>query len=83
MNPNTEIRRLIVTNSVDWFIFDANDIEKYCTGYLEKTYFKYCNNQLNYAKDWNSEVPEGGTGEKAGQVLIRQRKQRRLRQNLL
>ena len=31
---------------------------------------------------WNSEVPEGGTGEKAGQVLIRQRKQRRLRQNL-
>ena len=53
MNPNTEIRRLIVTNSVDWFIFDANDIEKYCTGYLEKTYFKYCNNQLNYAKDTN------------------------------
>lgn len=51
MNPHIEIRRLIVTNSVDWFIFDANDIEKYCTGHLEKTYFKYCNNQLNYAKD--------------------------------
>lgn len=51
MKPNTEIRRLIVTNSVEWFIFDANDIEKYCTGYLEKLFFKYCNNQLNYAKD--------------------------------
>ena len=51
MKPNTEIRRLIVTNSVEWFIFDANDIEKYCTGYLERTFFKYCNNQLTYAKD--------------------------------
>ena len=27
LNPNTEIRRLIVTNSVEWFIFDANDLE--------------------------------------------------------
>ena len=46
-----EIRRLIATNGIEWFIFDANDIEKLCDGWLEKQYYKYKNNQLNYSKD--------------------------------
>ena len=44
-----EVRRLILSNSIDWYIFDANDIEKLCSGHLERQYFKFANKQLNYA----------------------------------
>ena len=44
-----EVRRLILSNSLDWYIFDANDIEKLCSGHLERQYFKFVNKQLNYA----------------------------------
>lgn len=46
-----EIRRLIVTDSISWFLIDAVDIEKLCDGYLEKHFYKYRNQQLNYAND--------------------------------
>lgn len=49
--PNTEIRRLIATDGLNWFIFDANDIERFCDGELEQHYYKYKNNQLSYARD--------------------------------
>lgn len=47
----TEIRRAIITDTVNYFIFDANNIEKICTGYLEQQYFKYKNSQLAFAND--------------------------------
>lgn len=49
--PDTEIRRLIATDGLQWFIFDANDIERFCDGELEQHYYKYKNNQLSYARD--------------------------------
>ena len=49
--PDTEIRRLIATDGLKWFIFDANDIERFCDGELEQHYYKYKNNQLSYARD--------------------------------
>jgi len=45
---NNEVRRIIVTDSFNWFIFDANEIEKICSGYLEKEFFKYQRGQLTY-----------------------------------
>ena len=41
--PHCEIRRLVVTTGYEWFIFDANDIENLCDGYLEKHFFRYKN----------------------------------------
>ena len=50
-NSLCEIRSLVVTNGIEWFIFNANDIEKICDGYLERQYYKYKNNQLIYSND--------------------------------
>lgn len=46
--PDIEIRRLIITDSQSWYIFDANDIEKVCDGYLENHFYNYSNSRLNY-----------------------------------
>ena len=48
---DVEIRRLIVTDSIQWFLIDATDIENLCDGYLERHFYKYKNNLLNYAND--------------------------------
>lgn len=50
-NRDVEIKRLIITNSRYWFIFNANDIEQICRGYLEQQFFKYKNNQLVYSNN--------------------------------
>ena len=50
-NRDSRIKRLIVTNGYEWFIFDANDIERLCDGYLENLYYEYKNNKLIYSKD--------------------------------
>lgn len=49
--PNIEIRRLVITDSQSWAIFDANDIEKICDGYLENHFYRYSNCQLHYSND--------------------------------
>ena len=46
-----EIRRCIITDTQKWVIIDANEIEKIVDGYLEKLFFKYCNNQLIYSRN--------------------------------
>lgn len=51
MHKRVELRRLIVTDGLNWFMFNANDLQRFCDGYLENMYFKYKNNQLTYAKD--------------------------------
>ena len=51
LKSDVEIRRAIITDTVNWFIFDANNIEKICTGYLEQQYYKYKNNQLAFSND--------------------------------
>ncbi|MEG2013735.1 MAG: Eco57I restriction-modification methylase domain-containing protein, partial [Anaerovoracaceae bacterium] len=48
---DVEIRRLIITDSIQWFLIDATDIENFCDGYLERHFYKYKNNLLNYAND--------------------------------
>lgn len=45
---DSEIRRLIATDGLKWFIFDANDVDRFCDDKLEKYYYKYKNNQLSY-----------------------------------
>ena len=35
-NKDSEIKRLIVTNGFEWFVFDVNDIENLCDNYLER-----------------------------------------------
>lgn len=50
-NNDCEVRSLIATNGIEWFVFNANDIEKICDGYLERQYYKYRNNQLVYSND--------------------------------
>ena len=51
MRKRVELRRLISTDGLNWFIFNANDLQRFCDGYLENIYYKYKNNQLTYAKD--------------------------------
>lgn len=51
MRNRVELRRLIATDGLNWFIINANDLQRFCDGYLENMYFKYKNNQLTYAKD--------------------------------
>ena len=48
---DAEIRRGIITDTVNWFFFDATDIDKICSGYLENQFYKYKNNQLTFAND--------------------------------
>lgn len=48
---NNEVRRIIVTDSFNWFFFDVNEIEKICSGYLEKEFFKYQRGQLTYKNE--------------------------------
>lgn len=47
----SEIRRLIITDSKYWFLINANDLDKICSGFLEKHYYKYANSQLPYSND--------------------------------
>lgn len=51
---DVEIKRLVITDSCQWFIFNANDVEKICKGYLEQQFFKYKKGQLIYNNN-NSE----------------------------
>jgi hypothetical protein len=53
LRNRVELRRLIATDGLNWFIINANDIQRFCDGYLENMYYKYKNNQLTYAKDNN------------------------------
>ena len=46
-----EIRRLIITDGLNWFLFDAHDIYDVIKGELEKKYYKYKNGQLIYKND--------------------------------
>lgn len=50
-NPNSEIRRLIITDSREWVIISAQDLDKICNGYLEQQYYKYQNGLLSYSND--------------------------------
>ena len=50
-NPNSEIRRLVITDSRDWFIINAQDIDKICNGYLEQQFYKYQNGLLSFSND--------------------------------
>lgn len=47
-NYESEIRRLIITDSRVWVLINAQDIDKICEGYIEKLFFKFENNQLPY-----------------------------------
>lgn len=49
--PNVEIRRCIITDTQNWVMIDANEIEKIVDGYLEKQFFKYQNHQLIYSNN--------------------------------
>jgi hypothetical protein len=44
----SEIRRLIITDSRAWVLINAQDLDKICEGYIEKLFYKFENNQLNY-----------------------------------
>ena len=48
-----EVRRLVLTNSMVWYFFDANDIERLCSGEIERLYFKFAKKQLHYADNQN------------------------------
>lgn len=50
-NSESEIKNLIITDSLTWMIIDATELDKICDGFLEKQYFKYANNKLTYAKN--------------------------------
>ena len=50
-NPDSEIRRLIITDSQDWIIINASDLDKICDGYLEQQFYKYQNNLLSFSND--------------------------------
>ena len=45
---NSEIRRLVITDGLNWFLFDAHDVYGIIKGELEKQYYKYKNGQLIY-----------------------------------
>ena len=51
MKEKTEIRRLIATDSFNWFIFNSNEIEKICENEIENLYYKYKNGLLSYEKN--------------------------------
>ena len=48
---DAEIRRAIITDTVNWYFFDATDLDKICSGYLENQYYKYKNCQLTFSND--------------------------------
>ncbi len=48
---DSEIRRAVITDTVNWYFFDATDIDKLCNGYLENQFYKYKNNQLTFSND--------------------------------
>lgn len=47
-NHKSEIRRLIISDTKKWFLFDAQDLDKVCQGDIEKLFFKFENKQLPY-----------------------------------
>ena len=49
--PDVEIRRCIITDTQNWVLIDANEIEKLVDGYLEKQFYKYQNHQLIYSNN--------------------------------
>ena len=48
-NYNSEIRRLIITDTKTWFLINAQDLDKICQGYIEKLFYKFENHQLTYS----------------------------------
>ncbi len=48
-NFSSEIRRLIVSDSLSWYLFNAQDLDKICKGYIEQLYYKFVNKQLAYS----------------------------------
>ena len=48
INYDSEIRRLIITDSRTWVLINAQDLDKLCEGYIEKLFYKFENNQLPY-----------------------------------
>ena len=50
-NNDSQIKRLIITDTVKWIIIDANNLDKICKGELEKKYFLYETGRLSYIKD--------------------------------
>ena len=50
-NSASEIRRIIITDSREWYLINAIDLDKICNGYLEQLYFKYENGLLSYSDD--------------------------------
>lgn len=50
-NKESEIKHLIITDSLTWIIIDATELDKFCDGHLEKQFWKYNNNKLTYAKN--------------------------------
>ena len=51
ISTESEVRRLIITNGYQWFLFDASEIHKIIKGEIVTRYFKYKNNQLPYKND--------------------------------
>lgn len=48
LNYESEIRRLIISDSRIWILINAQDLDKLCEGYIEKLFYKFENNQLPY-----------------------------------
>jgi len=48
-NFNSEIRRLIISDSKNWFLINAQDLDKICQGDIEKLFYKFENRQLTYS----------------------------------
>ena len=49
--PDSEIRRLIVTDGIHWFVFDSEEIYSVVKHKLINIFFKYKNNKLSFAND--------------------------------
>ncbi|MBD5112388.1 MAG: class I SAM-dependent DNA methyltransferase, partial [Ruminococcaceae bacterium] len=48
---DSEIRRLIVTDGIHWFVFDSEEIYNVVKHKLRNIFFKYKNNKLSFAND--------------------------------
>ena len=51
ISVNCQIRRLIITDGLNWFLFDVNDIHNITDGKIEKSYYEYKNGKRPYKGD--------------------------------
>lgn len=51
ISTTSEIRRIIITDGINWFLFDAGDFHNIINGDIKQRYYKYKNDKLAYNND--------------------------------